>query len=439
MREPDDITLRRATWIGFGRRPVTPAARAVVDDVLARILPHLGRKRALGEDGTASLKRDLGTVLGGVMVPGLSGVAVRAARRTSSPMWQGAALGNRRFWALADALTEAGLLGYREGVRTPDPGANSGDYGGVASALWPTPALVDLARGHGATAETRRADWEADATERAAPVAVSDAHLIACKALRGVPLGLTDAMRAEMEAMKGTLRGINAALAAADIRGAGRSVVLRRVFNHSLGFGGRFYGPDYINASAEERRRITINGEAVVEVDVSASQLTVLLGMSGATALPAGDLYALPGAPWSRDVTKQWFTQAMGSGNTNTAQWSKTADAEAKRFKAGIVGRAMRSRYASLDDLTALVPADLLATLPVEHHRWGAGQHIVRREAAIMERALEGLALFGFPALPVHDSLIVPRSAQRAATESLEEAFQALAGIKPRLKVSPVG
>lgn len=438
MQEPNDATLRASVRIDFGRHPATPAARAVVDDALSLALPHLSRARALGRDGTASLRRDLGCVLAGVMLPGLKGVPVRAARGMSAPMWKGSALGCRRFWKLADALTAAGLVGHRRGVQTGVPGFDGPTmFRGLPAALWPTPALVDLARKHGARAETRKADWQADATAQAAPATVPDARLVACTPRSGVPFAPTDAMLAEMERMRGTLRVINATLAAADIRGAGPSVALRRSFKHSLGFGGRFYGPSYISTSAEERGRITINGEAVVEVDVSASQLTLLLGLRGVTVLPRADLYALPGVPWDRNVTKQWMRQTLGSGRATWTQWSRDADAAARAVKARVVGEAVQSLYPFLAALTTFVPPALLATLPSKDHHWGAGQHIAQREAAIMERALENLALSEVPALPVHDALIVPRSARDAAVACLGDAFQALAGIRPGLKVVP--
>lgn len=46
-----------------------------------------------------------------------------------------------------------------------------------------------------------------------------------------------------------------------------------------------------------EREAITIGEEAVAELDVHASQLTVFLALTGTRKLPDGDLYAIGGLP----------------------------------------------------------------------------------------------------------------------------------------------
>jgi hypothetical protein len=42
------------------------------------------------------------------------------------------------------------------------------------------------------------------------------------------------------------------------------------------------------------------------------------------------------------------------------------------------------------------------------------------------------------PAVPVHDSLIVPRSKEEIAERVLDEQFAQIIGVKPTLKVRPL-
>lgn len=428
---PDAATLRHAILVNLGRHPATPAARRLADDVATRIGPHLARERAVGAKGVTTLAQHVGLVLAGVMRPGWQGVPVRAQRSSSGSMWQGAAIGRDRFWSITEAMVAAELLGVLDGVKTPEASDGAG-YGGKATALWPTAVLLDLARAHGATADTRRADWTADATMLAKPGRVAVPALVTCLPILSVPLGLTDAMGADLAAMRASLQRINAHNAAADVRGAGHTVALVRRFRHSLGFHGRFYGPAYLTQSPAERQRITINGEAVAEVDVKASQLTVLLGMTGQREVD-GDPYAVPGL--ARSVVKRWVIQTLGSGRP-AARWSDTAPPDARKVQIAAVWEALRPHYPFLADLPALVPADLLATVPADRRHWAAGQYLVQREAAMIAGAMGYCVGRGVPVLPVHDALIVPVSRVDAAKAALHGAYWTLGGVRPRLVVS---
>lgn len=419
-------------YVNLGRIPATPAAQALVADVTARVEPHLARKRVLGTVGRAALLQDVGAVLAGFMREGFKGNGVRAQRSPSGPMWQvvGASMGRDRFWAVIEALGRAGLVDCWAGVRTP--GEWRDGRGGVASIVQPSPILLSLAEAHGATLETRKADWTTDRTLLALMPPGAALGTVTVRPLQGVALGMTPGMEAALAGLQAELEAINACNATADIRGAGSCVVLTRRFRHSLGFGGRFYGPAYITTSAEERLAITINGEPVVEIDLKASQLTLLAGLTGCT-LPPGDPYAIEGI--RRDVVKAWVVQSLGSGRP-ARQWSdRIAAGIGAACKPRDVWEALKPRLPFLADLAGVVPAADLAGLDAGRHGWAVGQYLAQREAAVIARALSVLAQSGIPALPVHDSLIVPSSALNAAKEALVAAFEAGAGVTPRLDV----
>ena len=194
-------------------------------------------------------------------------------------------MGHRRYWAIVDALEASGLAGTLDGVKSP--GANQDGKGQLSAVAWPSDALVGLGASHGVTAETRKQDWRTDATLRAIPANYSDAVLVSCKPAEtwgAVQAPFSPDVEADLARFRRDVLAINHLNGAADIRGAGHTTALVRPFRHSLAFGGRFYSP-VCSMSPEDRQRITINGSPVAEVDLKASQLTLLLG-SLATVRP---------------------------------------------------------------------------------------------------------------------------------------------------------
>ncbi len=429
--KPSAASLSACDKISLGRHPDTSAAKALTAALVPVVVAHLDRTRPMGGKGLVSLTADLGTILAGIMRPGLMGFPVRAQRSPSGSMWERAAIGRDRFWSIAHALSAAGLLTVLEGIKVP--GGIGGVWGGKATALWPTPAMVQLAAGHGVTAATHAADWRADAELRASPSRIQASALVTCREREaGAGVTWTPDMEASISHMRADLQALNAANGAADIRGAGHTVGLVRRFRHSLWFGGRFYAP-VTAMSAADRLRISINGASVAEVDVKASQISALLGTMGHRQAP-NDAYAVPGLP--RAVVKAWCIQSLGSGYA-AGRWSDEHAKTAKGFKARQVAAAMLALYPFFADLTALVPPDLMAGLPDDRKVRGkaAGQWLVQHEAAILARAMADLSSAGVIVLPVHDALIVQVDAQAQAVRALEQAFLDLAGIKPVLTI----
>ena len=435
MLQPDTDALRRAGWVSMVRHPDSPAAVAFTAATLGRIMPHLSRTRPLGVKGHPAMLRDLGIVLAGLVRPGLQGIPVRVHSSSGGKMWDrtrgSQPMGHRRYWAILNALEAAGLCGKLDGIKSP--GANLDGKGQLSAAVWPSDELMRLAAGHGVTAETRKADWRSDATLRAAAADYSEAELVSCKPAvtwGALPVPLSPEALAEMAELQRAVGAINRGNAAADIRGAGHTVTMVRHFKHSLGFGGRFYAP-VCSMSPEDRQRITINGEPVAEVDVRASQLTVLLGITGHHHAPE-DAYAVPGI--QRDVVKAWVIQTLGSG-APVRTWSPDTAGAKSRVRPAAVWEALRPRYGFLADLPGLVPASVLDGIPAKARSVAAGQWVVQREAAIIARAMSDLTAAGVPVLPVHDSLLVPARQIERASAALTAAFVELAGIVPRLKV----
>jgi hypothetical protein len=235
--------------------------------------------------------------------------------------------------------------------------------------------------------------------------------------------------------MRGHVAALNEAASRADIRGC-LAPAFRRIFRHNLWLGGRVYavGANNIQTMSEaERRTITISGEPVAEVDVHASQLTVFLALTGTRQLPMGDLYAVGELP--RDVVKAWIVQTFATGAPVT-RWSDRASMEARAVPAALVRKAVTAAYPAFEKpLRSIVPSDILQGLPSEEHDWAVGQYLTFRESeAISAAAWSVLAHCRVPALPIHDALIVPRSAEWWAREGLTRAFSLLLHVSPKIK-----
>ncbi len=420
--------LRDRQRINLSRRPETPGAIAFTAETLGLTAPLMDRARPLGDKGMGKLSAHLGVILAGIMRPGLQGEPVSFHRSSAGAMWEQSPIGRDRFCGIVDALKAAGLV--NELTSTRAPGKLNDGRAALPPALWPTETLEALAARHGVTAGTRKADWRANPNEQAKAGKAPKRGVITCDPLDGVPSGLTPEMETELARLRQDLTALNAANGASNVLGAGHTVMLVRRFRHSLAFGGRFYGP-IATMSPEDRRRITINGEAVAEVDVKASQLTVLLGNMGWDQAPL-DAYALPGLP--RNVAKAWTIQTLGNGRP-LARWADRTPEAVRSYKIRNVKAAVLVAYPFLSDLSRVAPPVLMAGIPADKQSTTAGQWVVQREATIIARAMGELSKAGVVVLPVHDSLIVPGSAAHTAEAALVAAFKHEVGIVPRLTV----
>lgn len=205
---------------------------------------------------------------------------------------------------------------------------------------------------------------------------------------------------------------------------------LRRIFNNGnqadfdWNKGGRYYslpGGHLYEAWNADKRRATIrlNGEAVEEVDLRASHLTLLHALQQRPFDPHDDPYAIPG--WPRAVVKAWVSQAIGASNPRPLQWSKAAQADYQAERPGRflsdefpireVGASVTRRHPLLVDLKTCG----LGTLDLQYH-----------EAEILRLAMEDLMLNrGIAVLPMHDAIIAPRSKLGEARDALLQAFSA--------------
>jgi hypothetical protein len=181
---------------------------------------------------------------------------------------------------------------------------------------------------------------------------------------------------------------------------------------------------------ADRVAAIRIGGEEVVELDVSASLLSILHGLRG-VQLPPDDPYAVAGLP--REVVKAWITTTVGKGKATT-RWGREVDPVGKAHSAAEVGTAVLARYPFLTDMAWCLPDDLMAFAP----RPGAvvPHFLMGLEATALTVAMQTLRDQKVLALPMHDGLIVPRACQEDARSALQDGYALVAGVAPRVVAS---
>jgi hypothetical protein len=171
---------------------------------------------------------------------------------------------------------------------------------------------------------------------------------------------------------------------------------------------------------------MTIGGEPVGELDVTASYLTILHGLSRLTFDPSSDPYEVRGI--DRNVVKLWTVATLGNTG-HLRRWPRglTEAYEKDRGKklARIVSvRGVRSAMEKKHPV--------FLTWDYQNITW-ADLMFVESEA-ILGTMLTLMVEHKVPSLCVHDSLIVGRRHLELAKRILEDRYKQVCGIKPFLK-----
>jgi hypothetical protein len=427
--------LREARLLSLLLVPDSPEGEALVTTAEAVIAPVLtpNRKTARRAAGAAKMRRAVGAIIGGVLSRWASGVPRAAFRSRAAGAFTGAPVARRQFCPAADALVAAGLLRHAPGVAYAGQDFDGGDaWQRLAGRYWPAPALLAMAEANGLHADNVRGAWRREFPTEP-PTIETPVELRVLVPRRGgqpvtprrLPIDPTagDAIRAEVDAHN--------AMAAAWTVGGCIPPRWRRVFIGGLTLHGRWYGAvtePYQTMSKRERAGILLNGEPVSELDLGASHLSILSVLAGSPLDLAQDPYAIPGV--DRAVAKRWVVATLGNGGPIT----RAPRGGAETFQ-GLDMRAIKAailaRHPVLEAPASVVPAELAdrhggAKFVLPHYLAGI-------EAEAMTMAMRELREGGILSLPVHDSLIVPRSAEAQARAALVAAFEGLAGFTPRL------
>jgi hypothetical protein len=333
-----------------------------------------------------------------------------------------------------EGLKALGLVGHRKGQtryrKTEfDPGESvSVALAGRAARFWPTGKLVRLAANH--SINTHNVGSHFAPEPPAHPLVLRDfatgrgrnreqGRIVKYKRTPGT------------ERLEADIRELNRFLARFTLRG-GEHYGYTRVFNNlSWRAGGRLYSPghSYQQLSKVERLNMTINGEAVAEIDIRASQLTIYHAKIGEPLEGSGDPYAHTGI--ERQIAKQWVVASLGNGKP-MMRWPSKMIEDYRRE----TGEEL-SKAAKASDVAAKMLAAFPALKNLKNHSdlWAKLQYI--EAEAVIGTMLILMRDHQVPALSMHDGIIVPRSKANVAKAILTREFRRLVGVEPRLTVEP--
>lgn len=234
---------------------------------------------------------------------------------------------------------------------------------------------------------------------------------------------LRDANRTEIEVprtkivarMHKKIVRINEAVIASDLRdqtGTSLTAPVVRIFNRDarLTRGGRLYarGLSWQNLPDAERRRLTIDGQAVVELDFAALHPTMLYAEAGLS--PPADSYFIEG--WDRKLVK---TAILVLLNCRSAKQGLTWLAANADFMPEPSRMTERVKLA----------AELMQEIKRKHSpiaaafHSDAGARLMRSDSDLAISVLDEIISQGEVAFPVHDSFIVRASLRDLAEEAM--------------------
>jgi len=334
-------------------------------------------------------------------------------------------MGKERFWKLAAAMTAEGLVEEIPAIRFL---GSFGRSDGKATRLGATEKLRELAASYGCTAETRSDDWGIVRNPPPPPV-ITPADLVEFRDWPEIRNGKVKSQGNRHPFppdVPGVVAGVERLNHACDgliVTGCARPR-FTRIYGPTLFHGGRFYATGQADSfqkiRKEERRRITINGEPVAEVDLKAAFLSIFLAYAEAPA-PDADPYAIEGLP--RETVKRFVVLSLQSGQLKR-RWPSGESAAVRETPIKALTEAVKARYPALSDVSSVLPPEAVEGIPSESHRaWAAGQFLMNIEAQVVNHAISIMVDQGAVAWPMHDGLIVPVTGVEVAREALERSY----------------
>lgn len=445
-QQPDLHRELRATKpFSLARAPASDAAHALVERVAQDIQPLLGQRARAAQGGRDKGRerrlRETGYILAGLFKEEISNQWYAVSESPATWFWKKARnlpVKHNAFWTKMNAMRSLGLVEYVSGKRFHVAWLI---YDGHPACVRPSQTLRDLATQLGCTSPD---DWELVTPASIEPLkAVEHLKFTAIpRMIRGrideqsktpipVPTGCEDIQQ--------FMKILTDCMAETEFTGCASPVFQAR-FIGVREFGGRVYaqGADnYQNGiSKAERRKITINGEPVAEIDLAGSYLSIALALLNAPP-PEGDPYALPGlSPAYRDAIKHWFILFWQKGKAPKTWPGETPQAIKAMIKPKDIKGPAFERYPALKDVTGILPAFLRDKLDPNMLEWAVGQYLTGVEAKIMRTAIrQFIEEGGGVALPMHDGLIVPQSWSGGAKSVVVDACITHLGREIRVEV----
>lgn len=229
----------------------------------------------------------------------------------------------------------------------------------------------------------------------------------------------------ETNRMREELRRYNTFMAShrvVDAAGQRHSTHLARIFSQgSFDKGGRFYRASYQQLSKPDRSKLTIDGEAVVELDFCSMHPTMLYLRAGLE--PPEDAYAKDG--FERGILKLAFNVAL-----NASSLASACRAVARSLRESGQAEPERTAHHYVDAMPELYPEfeGQLFT--------GVGLDLQRLDSDIAARVMARCIDNGIAVLVMHDSFVVRRTHEAELREIMAAGLQAVLGTTytPRIR-----
>ncbi len=410
--------------------PKASEAMALVEAMTVQVAALEQRKRPRGVGEMGKLREAVGAVLGGVLTVAwkAGGLVYRSMDKNS---FTGEAVAYRQAEVALNGLEALGLIRRYSGVRYEWGAELDGParWEGIAARFGATEALKALAASHGISQDNIGSAfdvrWPVKPPKIWASIALRPltSRLPGERAKRDNETLHLDMEDAKVRKLIEEVDLANGVLAQHSFEGC-TPPALYRAFRRDFGLGGRWITAGTMpiqQMSAAARLKIRINGQPVAEVDVKASQLSILAACAGVKELIFNDPYSFPYAPWNRlpnarEVVKGLVVAALGAGKLPT-RWPKGMKNRLgvpNSVRLGDVTEALAARFPFLKQ-----PAEVLGVAPEV-----VALRLQALEADAITAVLVHAWMLGVPAVPVHDSILIPETAARRTADDLKMAYR---------------
>jgi hypothetical protein len=444
----DDLAfMRREELLGapmatLTRRAETPEAKSLVEAVLAVLEDHethqSTRQRKRTKDAQRGFERAIEAFLGDLHLGARKAKGGWVYRSLHTKSFSGQEVGYRPFTAMVDSMEGLGLIEIVPGFNATktiqwEGGPTSRYQLGKAARFRATQARLDLASRTGVEVNQYGKHFQ-EPTPRAL-VALKDSSVrIGRDKVPGRPMEFVrtptvERIEEQVQFINEFWKGIK--LSGGSHQGFYRGFNLGDHPSFNWNKGGRLYsnGEDsYQRLKQRDRFRMTFDGEPVAQIDIRASYLTILHGKLGVPLEASGDLYAVPSFP--RDVVKAWLVATLGSRG-HLKRWPPK---QAQAFMEN-TGQNLSQTYPIKAVRAAMIAKYLVLA------QWGQvdidwADLMFAESEAVIGSMVHLITVFQVPALPVHDSLLVPVSKIDHCIHSLTPSYMVHCKIRPQLKVN---
>ena len=192
-------------------------------------------------------------------------------------------------------------------------------------------------------------------------------------------------------------------------------VALYRKFVRNWQEGGRLYGGWWQTVPKSERTNLTIDGQTTVELDYARLHPTILYAQRG-LVLDA-DPYTVPGfdTPGMREVGKRTFNRLLNGKAVRLQPDQQDLSQLGPDIPFNAFVEALRTKHLPI--------ADAFGTK--------VSARLQRVDSDIIVEVLRRTSDAGVPALPIHDSVIVPETEEALARTAMSEAYRHVVGHEP--------